>query len=50
MELREHSDGKAITELKEELVKLREAHFGDIHSLEDRVKKAEEKCLAKERK
>ena len=47
LELREHFDGKSISKLKEKLVKLREAHFREIHSLEDKVKKAEDKWYPK---
>ena len=45
LELRERSDGKAIAKLKEELMKLREAYSGHICSLEDKVKRAEDKVL-----
>ena len=33
--------------MKEELSKLREAHFEEIHSLEVKLKKAEDKCSIK---
>ena len=46
LELREPFDGKAITELKEELYKLNEAHSEKIRSLEDKVK---DRCSAKEK-
>ena len=49
MELRECSDDKAIIELKEELVKLKEAHSKEIYSLEDKVKKADDKYSAKKK-
>ena len=45
LELKEHSRVKTISELKQELVKLRESHTGEICSLEGRVKKAERKRL-----
>ena len=48
LELREHCDGKAVTELKEELSKLREAHSKEIRLLEDKLKKGEDKWLAKD--
>lgn len=48
-ELRECSDERAITELKEELSKLREAHAEEVCFLESMLKKAEDKCLAKEK-
>ena len=49
LELSEFSDGKAITELKEELSKLREVHSEEIRSLETKLKKVEDKCSAKEK-
>ena len=49
LELRECSNGKAITKLKDDLVKLREAHSGEICYLEDKVKKTEDKYLTKEK-
>ena len=44
LELRERFDDKAISELKEELLKLRKAHAGEIRSLEEKFKKAKSKC------
>ena len=49
MELRERSNGKAITELKEELSRLREAYSEEVYSLEAKCKKAEDKFSAKEK-
>ena len=49
LELRECSKGKAISELKEELAKLRETHSEEICSLEGKVKKAKDKCSATEK-
>ena len=48
LELRECSKEKVIVKLKGKLVKLREAYAGEICSLEEKVKKVEDKCLAKE--
>ena len=42
--LKEISKGKAITELKEEFSKIREAHFEEVQSLE-----AKDECLAKDK-
>ena len=50
LELKEHSSGKAIAELKKELSKLNEAHSEKIHSLEGKVKKVDDRCSAKEKK
>ena len=47
--MRECSNGKAIIELKEELVKLKEAHSEEICSLEDKVKKIKDKYSAKKK-
>lgn len=49
MELRKHFDGKAITELKEELYRLREVYVKEVQILKAQLKKAEDKCLAKEK-
>ena len=48
LELREHFDSKVIAKLKEELVKLKEAHAKEIRSLEEKIKKAKDKYSAKE--
>ena len=49
LELKESYDEKTIFELKEELVMLREAYVGEISSLKEKAKKAEEKHSAKEK-
>ena len=49
LELRERSDSTDIIELKEELMKLREAYSREIRSLEDKVKKAKDKYSIKEK-
>ena len=49
LELRACSHRKAFTKLKEELSKLRETHFEEVCSLEAKIKKAKEKCSAKEK-
>ena len=49
LELRERSNGKAITELKEKIFRLKEAHSEEIRSLEIKIKKDEDKCSAKEK-
>ena len=49
LELKECFDGKVISELKEELMKLREAHAEEIRSLENNVKRVEDKCSANEK-
>ena len=46
MELKEHSREKVIAELREELIKLRESHVGEICLLEEKVRKAKDKYSA----
>ena len=46
LELRERPDEKAISELKEELSKLREAHAEEVQALKAKLKKVEDKCSA----
>ena len=46
---RECSNGNVVTRLKEELSKLREAHSGEICLLKEKLKKAEDKCSAREK-
>ena len=46
LELKECSGEKTIALLREEIVKLRESHAGEIRSLEEKVKNAEDKYLA----
>ena len=49
LELRECFDGKAISELKEELSKLREAHAEEVQALKAKLKTVEHKCSAQEK-
>ena len=46
LELKERSKERTIAELREEIMKLIESHAGEIHSLEERVKRAEDKYSA----
>ena len=50
LELKECFDRRTIIELKEELSKLREAHTEEVQTLKGKLKKAEDKCLARKRK
>ena len=47
MELKEHIKERNIAELKEKLVRLRESYARKVYSLEEKVKKAEDKYLAR---
>ena len=49
LELKERSGERTIVELKEELINLRESHVGEICSLEEKVKKAEDKYLVEQK-
>ena len=49
LELKERFNGKAITELKEELSKLKEAHVEEVQNLKAKLKKVEDKCSVKEK-
>ena len=46
---KERSRKKTIANLKEELVKLKESHTREIRSLEEKLIKVEDKCLAREK-
>lgn len=47
--LKEHFDGSAIKELKEELSKPREVHTEELQTLKAKLKKVEDKCSAQEK-
>ena len=49
IELKEHSGEKTISKLRDKLINLREFYAKEICSLEGKVKKAEDKCLNKQK-
>ena len=49
LELKEYFDNKVVTELKEEIMKHREAHSREICSLEEKVNQVEDKYSIKEK-
>ena len=46
MELKECAEARIRSECKEELVMLKEFHAGEVHSLEKKVKRVEDKYSA----
>ena len=49
LELKERIEARIIAELKEELVRLRESHTGEVCLLEERVKRVEDKYVANQK-
>lgn len=45
LKLKEHSDGKVVTELKKGLSKIKLAHSEEVQSLKAKLKKAKDKYL-----